>query len=642
MPLRTLLLFVTFICLNSIASQPCIYLSSADASLQKKYQEGSSYYRSGAMQKAIKHFEQILKKHPNFIDANIQLASLYFDLEQYALSDSMFQRAVLLDSAYKPKVFYTMALAEYRMANYAQARSHLERYLVLDTSNVDLTAKARALLTHARFGEQAAEHPWKVEVHAIHALNSNYSEYVPSMTADGKKVFFTRRSPRGDEDLYTAEKLDSGWSVPKPLDEVNSLHNEGAPAISPDGNFLIFTSCDRPNGVGGCDLYRSAFDGQHWSEPVAFSEPVNSPAYESQACLALNGKRIYFVSNRKGTLGGFDIWYTQRKDNGGWSVPKNMGKPINTAGDEVCPSLHFNDQNFYFASDGHEGLGGKDLFSAKKDSADHWKDPINLGIPINSIGDESSWLMLPDGKTAWFASDQKYVQAANKHLKANLDLYALDLPEALRINPVTYLSVVVIDSFTRKPILANLKIYDLANERLLAHTPLDGNFPTGLSVPFAADYAMHVYADGYHFYTEHIDCRKTTDEMDPIRLQIALVPVHALVENAVRLNNIFFESASAVLLPQSQFELDALFSILNKQISKKVQIDAHTDSVGSEQDNQKLSEERAAAVIQYLVRKGIQASRFTARGFGETKPVQSNDTDAGRQANRRIEFSLID
>lgn len=641
MPKLSLVLLFCF-CWQFAQSQSCVYLKNADNTLQKKYKKAITSYRSGDLEEARIQLTQLLNKSPRFIDAFIQLASVHFDMGNYEMADSLFQRAIQLDSFYNVKVFYTMALCEYRSSQYSKSLQNVELFLTMDSLNQDLIVKAKLLRLQANFGSQAITHQFSVQPIAIQSLNSDFSEYLPSLTAEGDKVFFTRRSPRGDENIYYSERKLQNWSIPAPVEEINTNSNEGSPAISADGKFLVFTSCDRPMGVGGCDLFWSEYNGQRWSTPVAFSEPINSPAYESQACFSANGKMLYFVSNRKGTLGGLDIWYAMRKENGTWTIPKNLGEPINTPGDEVCPFIHFNGQSFYFASDGHIGLGGKDLFWSQRDSTGAWKQPINMGIPINSHGDESSWMIHPDGETAWYASDQRYQLKENKHLKANLDLFELRLPADLKITPTSYLSIITRDQESHEPIKAQLKIFDLVSERMLVETQTSKNSATGVSVNAGVDYALHLTAKGYQMITMNIDCSQPSNQRLPIKLDIEMIPENTGQQTTVLLNNVFFESGSARLLPKSKFELEALFRILQTQPLKKIRIDAYTDSVGKEEDNQLLSENRANSVVKFLIDKGIESGRLMARGLGESNPVATNATDAGRQANRRIEFTLMD
>ncbi|MCC6752537.1 MAG: PD40 domain-containing protein [Saprospiraceae bacterium] len=612
------------------------------ARVVKKYRSGMSLYRSGQPERARATFEKILKDHPDYADARLQLGSVCFDLEDYACAETQFLLRLQLPDHSPVKIHYTLGLAQYRLGKFALGRSNVERFLTYSRDSGELRQKAEALLAKLQFAEKAAAGQHDVQLHELTALNTDRSEYLPCVRPDGKAVYFTRRSPRGDEDLYFSERTATGWTVPVPLSGINTPQNEGAPAISPDGKTLVFTSCDRQNGLGGCDLYRSIFREGEWSVPVNMGSPVNTPAYESHPCFAENGNALYFASNRKGGRGGSDLWMTRLQPNGTWGNPKNLGDRINTSGNEVCPFAHANGAALHFASDGHPGMGGKDLFITRLDASGDWGVPENLSMPVNTIGDESSWTVFPDGLTAWMASDRKYLAGQASSVHPNLDLFALELPEGLRIDPSCYLQVKVLDRFTRKVLAAEVRLFDLNAGQLLFAGETDAEGVAKLAFPKHADCALHVYQKGYALFTEKFRGSEIPDTAILFEVLALLTPERESASEAFVLHNIFFASGSDSLRGESTFELDALLRFLTEHPSARVRIEGHTDDVGSEADNQTLSEKRAQAVVRYLVNKGVRPERLEARGYGESRPVAPNDDPVGRSANRRICFTLLD
>ncbi|MBK9109853.1 MAG: PD40 domain-containing protein [Saprospiraceae bacterium] len=634
------ILLITCLYLHAMDAQAVVSLETVSTKFRKKFDQAQTEYKNGQLEKARNSFSKIIQQFPDFIDAQIQLASVCYELNDYTAAAKHFETALKLDSFYKIKVYYTLAIVQYKLERFARAKANMEVFISKESSNIDLLSKAKTLYKKISFAADSTNYNFEIQQKRIAAFYSDFSEYMPSIQADGKLAYFTRRSPRGDEDIFYAIKQDTTWSMAVPLDVINTPLNEGSPSISADGKLLVFTSCDRREGLGGCDLYFSEWDGNQWSNPRNFGEQINTPAYESQACISNNGRTLHFVSNRKGTLGGTDIWFSHKKQDGKWTTPKNIGEPINTTGDDVSPFLHSNGITLYFASDGHTGMGGKDLFVSTLDSNNHWSQVNNLGYPPNSIGDESSWIVLPNGKTAWMASDHEYLE--NNRMKANLDLYEIPLPASMQVVAATYVKIKIQDKSTKIPLQAEVKIYNLSTQKLMLVQKADVLGQILFSVPAGSDYAIQVQHDLYNLYTEQFLCNEPRSVYRPLLLNVDLSKLQESIDVQVVLKNIFFETGSDVLLPASKFELDALYKILKSNNKLKILIEGHTDNVGEELDNQLLSTNRAQAVVNYLLTKGITADRLEAKGQGESKPISDNNSEEGRRLNRRIEFTIID
>ena len=339
--------------------------------------------------------------------------------------------------------------------------------------------------------------------------------------------------------------------MPEPL---NSNGNEGAQTISHDGRIVIFTACGRNTEPTGCDLYMSVRSGDRWGKPRNLGAPVNSPYWESFPSLSIDGYTLYFASNRKGGYGGTDIWYSTLEE-GRWSEPVNLGPTVNTRGDETAPYIHFDDKTLYFASNGRMGMGGSDLYMAKRTESGEWRVE-NLGYPINTPDDENNLIVAPDGRTALFSSDRPDGYGSQ-------DLYSFVMPAPTRPERITFI--------------------------------------------------------------------------DPVRQAENLLTLG----DTVTLKNIFFHTASAELYESSLAELDRLAEALQRHPKLRLEVGGHTDAVGSDQDNQVLSERRAKAVYDYLILRGVSADRLTYRGYGESRPVADNDTPEGRAKNRRTTLTPL-
>lgn len=459
-----------------------------------------------------------------------------------------------------PEVHLTMADWYLHHDSLDRAEQSLSTFLRLDKGkHKRWGASAEYDLQCIAFRRQAMANPVPFNPENMGAgVNSPDDEYLPTLTADGQTLIFTRYNrPYMAEDFYQSRLIDNRWAkairMAKPL---NSDENEGAGCISQDGRILYFTACNREDGLGRCDLYISYRKNGGWSTPQNLGPGVNSKAWESQPCLSIDGQTLYFVSNRDGGMGGMDIYQTHLEE-GRWTAPVNMGPTINTKGDEKSPFISFDNQRLYFASDGHIGMGGLDLFVCSRTDDGTWSTPQNLGYPINTSGDESSLIVSPDGTTALFSSDKFGGQGG-------LDLYAFALPEAVRPEPVEY------------------------------------------------------------------------------KEEITQVAPELEVGESVTLENVFFQTGKYSLLEISIVELDKVVEMMQKHPSMRIELGGHTDNVGNEAANQKLSEQRAKAVYDYLASHGVDASRMTYKGYGQTKPVADNTTEEGRRQNRRTVFTIIE
>ena len=367
-----------------------------------------------------------------------------------------------------------------------------------------------------------------------------------------------------------------------------------------------------------------------WSEPLNLGGIVNSEQWDAQPCLSPDKRDLYFTSRRPGGLGGSDIWVTHMQPNGRWSEPENMGPQINTAEDEACPFIHADNQTLYFTSSGHVGYGNMDLFLIRRTTDGKWGIPENLGYPINTIDNEGTLFIAADAKTAYYASDRREGKGAD-------DIYSFELRPDIRPNKTLWIKGKVYDQKTKNGLPSTVELIDLASKQTISRVQTDETGNYLITLPIGKDYAFSVNRKNYLFYSDNYSLKDKAPD-STYQKDIPLQPIE--VNATVVLKNIFFDVNKFDLKPESQVELDRLVQLMIDNPTVKIQVEGHTDNVGNAADNLKLSDNRAKAVMSYLVSKSIKAERITAKGYGATKPVADNGTDAGRAQNRRTEIKI--
>ncbi|MFH0894590.1 MAG: OmpA family protein, partial [Bacteroidota bacterium] len=416
---------------------------------------------------------------------------------------------------------------------------------------------------------------------------------------------------------------------------INTNANEGAQCISPDGQYIFYTACNRNGGYGSCDLYYTRKQGGRWESPVNMGPIVNSKLWDTQPSISSDGKTLYFISTREGGLGNSDVWKTTLDVNGEWTKPVNLGAPVNTIGKELSAFIHPDNQTMYFASDGHIGMGGLDMYYTRIDSAGKYTAPVNLGYPINTVADESSMIVSASGMMAYFASNSFTGNG-------RYDLYGFELYEKARPRVVTYLKGIVFDKTSLKRLGARFQLIDLKTKEIVVESesdPVDGTFL--VCIPTNKEYALHVTkGNDYIFYSDNFYVKGNFESSKPFLKDIPLEPVTDGSKFVLR--NIFFDFDQSTLRPESYIELEKLQKFLKDNPKIKVEIGGHTDSNGDDAYNMKLSAARAKTVVDYLIANGITKDRMTFKGYGETMPIiKDAKTDEEHQMNRRTEIKII-
>lgn len=620
-------------------------LSSDDRRAVRAYHRAEEALRRHDPSSAISDLQRAIERDNAFAEAHLLLAEIYFETERFAESIPSYEKAIGLNPKLYPPAKYRLSMAFYRTGRYADAVEWVKRFIDMGGYSPVMAERAEDLLMRSRFANELRNNP--VPFHPVNpgpAINTRHAEYSPALTADEQTLIFTRKKPRQEtpapgqtayfEDFYISHYREGEWTTAINLGPpLNTPDNEGAQTITADGRHLYFAACNRPDVVGRCDIYYSLREGGQWTRPVNPGRPLNSTAWDSQPSISADGSVIYFTSSREGSIGPMDIWKATRDEQGHWNDPVNLGPTINTSGSEMSPFIHHDNVTLYFASDGHPGMGGLDIFYSRRNEDGQWSKPVNIGYPINTHGDEFAMIVGASGTTAWFSSDME-----GGH--GDADLYTFDLYQEARPLAHTFMRGRVYDAETREPLAAGFELFTLHDgQRITAATsdPHDGSFL--VAIPVDKELALNVSKTGYLFFSAHFSYTDPGSAAEPYLRDIALQPVKT--GEPVVLENIFFAFDSYELEKASKPELEKLFQFLLDNPSLYIEIGGHTDSVGSDEYNVTLSENRAGSVRNYLIEAGISPDRITYRGYGDTKPVATNETPEGRAMNRRTEFRVV-
>ncbi|MEZ4788855.1 MAG: OmpA family protein [Flavobacteriales bacterium] len=635
--------------LLTASAQPGSY-SSTDKGAIKRYESGRDCMGQRRWDCAESEFTKAADADAQFIEPRIMLAEIAEQKGENAVAMTRYREVMAINPRFFPVAQLHLADLEFRAGDYSAAEKNYSAYMKQE-EEPQRKARAKLGLRNCEFAARAIQQPVPFEPKNLGPnVNSADPEYYPCITADDATLMYTRRVKAPEipiygmqEDFYVSRRdLEGNWKPSIPLPVVNTrAFNEGAGTLSPDGRFLIFTKCALEDGTyggslageGSCDLFISRRIGDRWGVPQNLGTPVNSSHWETQPSLASDGRTLYYVRGAVARDGikSMDIWTTTMDDEGRWSKPVKLGDNVNTPYQEESVQIHPDGRTLYFSSNGHPGFGGLDIYMSRKQDDGTWGPALNLGYPINSSADENSLLVSADGRIAYFASDR-----AGGH--GDLDLYSFELYPEARPLPITYIKGNVFDVDTKAPVEADVQLYDLKTGQLATGAysdPKTGEFLVCLP---SGEYALNASAEGYLFFSKNYDVA-VTKVGEPVSLE---VPMSALTAGStIALRNIFFNTASYELLPTSNTELDKLVKLLQANPALRIELGGHTDNVGADAANLTLSDQRANAVRDFVVAKGIDAARITAKGYGETRPVASNDTEEGRAQNRRTEVTVL-
>lgn len=601
-----------------------IYALGYDEAVEGKYKE------------SLAHLAEALKADPKYVDVYLSRAGIYANMRNYKASVADFETGFQMDKLYSETYLLPYSISLAGAGEFIKALEAVTKFLATPKLNEQSIKAGQYRKSVYEFAinyqkKQTADAYVFSPKNLGDSINSIGQEYFPSLTIDGSKMIYTRRE-NNDEDFYESDFINGKWTRALPLGgKINTNLNEGAQNISQDGNWLIFTGCNYPEGAGSCDLYISyRTKNGRWTEPENMGA-INTEFWESSPSLSPDKRDLYFASRRPGGFGGEDIWVSHRAQNGTWSKSENLGSTINTDGNESCPFIHADNQTLYFNSNGHMGYGKTDLFMAKKSISEGWDEPLNLGYPINTIDDEGSLIVSSDGTTSYYASE-------GGDSRGGLDLYSFQLRNDIKALKTLWVKGKVFDKKTSQGLPSSVELTDINTGKQISRlqTDEDGNYL--VTLPVGKDYAFNVNRKGYLFYSDNFSMINNFPD-SPLVVNIPLQPIEKGA--SIVLKNIFFDNKAFALKKESMDELDKVVALLNENPKLGIQINGYTDNVGKPADNLLLSMNRAKSVTAYIQSKGIDAKRLLAKGFGETLPMSSNSTEEGRAQNRRTELTIL-
>lgn len=640
---RISLLLGACLLLFQVTAQPTT--ASENKRAVKSYDEALEAYLHGRLGEALQGLDQAIERDPAFFEAWM-LKGQILDESGFAspAADAYLNGYGIAPDRF-PKGRLRLCQLLHVAGRYAEGLEALGASEEVWAASEEAEAW-ETVAAHLAFAAEAVNHPVELESHPLAGdVNTSAPEYYPAITADGQTLLFTRQMMgrgafEGQEDFYTAHPTGPRtWGNVRALMGINTPSNEGAPALQGDGQRLIFTACSTVEngygartGKGSCDLFESVWDAEKGTFTLGQNLGApNTGAWESQPSLSADGQTLLFVRARRATRDApaqQDIFQSERLPDGTWSIAVPLPGPINTPGIEGNPVLHPDGKTLYFVSDGHPGMGGLDLFRSEKGEDGVWGRPVNLGYPINTHFDESSVLVTPDGRWAMFATDRDE--------PGNLDLWELRLPEEHVAEEVRVLRGRVTDVKSGQAVQAAVDVVR-PNGQLIAQ--VQSNDRTGqfeLPLPDGDALRFRVDHPAYVFYSELVDW----NEVDPME-EVAIALTRFEVGTVLTLKDVRFASGSSTLEAVFQPELEQLAELMLAN-EVKVQIIGHTDNRGASASNLALSQERAKAVRNYLLARGVASDRMEVEGRGDEQPIATNESEAGRAMNRRTEIIVVE
>jgi len=676
------------------------------------------------LEKAEQNFEE-----KNYLDALDQFTQLY----NYKKSDLYYKMMMGICLTYDPEqkdkaieILEQVKVTnpEYNLLNFYLGKSYAVNYQfdkAVGLFNMFLTRATNEDAAQKVLAEQMirnCENAKEILADTIqqnivenikYPINSQYSEYVPVISADESVMIFTYRGIKSkgadkieqsmgsevySEDVFISYKENGEWTEPVSIgDNINTDDHDAAIALSVDGQTLFIYKTDN----GKNDIYISHLKGKEWTKPEKLKGEVNQPkSWEGSASLSANGKVLYFASDREGGLGGRDIYKAELQSDGSWANVQNLGPNINTVYNDDAPFIHPDDKTLYFSSEGHSSIGGYDIFSVTKDEYNGFNKPKNLGYPINTIDDNRYFVMSASGSVAYYSGGGENSigeQDIFKIKTGKIDKPVLALLKGkVYFNDVETGSMMHLYESIEGELEGSFKSNEETGKYVMALKPgryeieveLDNGKMVRDSIRLDSITEYIVLKKDFRIYddtnlvasnntalqeilaAELAKENKTIDTLFAANVDSDIELQNMDAGRSFKLENILYDFDKSTLRPESKKELDRLVVILNEQKDIKVEISSHTDATRNVEAakkifarkgipytkeahdkmsgsyNQRLSQRRAQSVVDYLTKKGIAKTRLVAKGYGEEKPVATNDTDEGRQLNRRTEFKVLE
>ena len=639
--------------------------------------EADMYYLQGMKSSyilATSFYKKCLDYNPLDASINYKLGVSFVMSMQSMKGLPYLLKANELDKNVAPDLLYLLGRCYHQSYQFQKAKDYYTQFkrVASKDNNEMMVEKTKRRIKECEVGIELMKTPARVIIENVGKnVNTEFADYGPIISADASVLIYTSRrsSTTGGgmslndneffEDIYFSQDSSKSWSYSKNNQEqLNTKVDESAIGLSPDGQLLFVFK-----GRNGGDIYTSKLEGDQWSKPTALNNNINTPYSENSASLSYDGNILYYSSDRKeASVGGYDIYMSHKQPDGSWGPSENLGAPVNTPENEMGVFMMPDDRTLYFCSNGHKTMGGFDILRSYLQDNGKWSKPENIGFAINTPEDDIFFVLSANGKQAYYSSVREdsygyndiykisFLNPKRQILQTNEDKLiaanenveketVLDTTYKLKTIRLTIVKGQVTDANTKATLEATIEIVDNQKNQVIYNA--SSNSKTGkylVSLPSGKNYGLVVKKDGYIFHSENFDLHQTSSYQEVLK-DIALQPVD--VGSKVVLNNIFFDFGIATLKSESTPELERIISFMKDYPTLKIEVSGHTDNVGADAFNQKLSESRAKAVIDYLISKGVDATRLEYKGYGMQKPVAPNDTEEGRAQNRRVEFKIL-
>ncbi len=685
----------TFMILGALGLLANVALAQNYKSFLKR---GDREYHARNYAEAVKYYKKAEKLKRGNARINYKIGMAYLFSREKPKALPYLETVQQLDPGIERDIDYHLGLAYQYNYRFDEAIRAYQRF---GQKNHKMILRANRKVAECRMADSLFVNPGSARIFNLgNTINSRWNDYTPLITADGNTMVFTsnRSGSTGGlrlrdgtyyEDIYISRKVDGLWTKPENISsKINFKYHDAAASLSPDGKtlFLYYES-------GGGDIYVSYLKEGEWSSPVSISDEINSQYWETSVSITRDGKTLYFTSDRPGGFGNLDIYRSELKEDGRWGRPRNLGPVINTNGNEDSPFIHPDGKVLYFSSDGHMGMGEHDVFYSEMEDG-RFQVPVNMGYPINTVYSDNYFVISENKKQAYYAS-------IRKDGIGMADIYSIDLsapPPVRRVQPkepepeeviasepveepttavasampaaaepvaepepqkeeekeyydefvtlqkdlgiVTLLKGKVIDAETGQPLQAQIRLMDNVNNKEMASVRSNGeNGEFELVIPHGGNYGVSTVKPGYLFNSINFNLPTFNDYQE---VDTHIILQKAEVGSKIVLKNIFFDIGRSDLRTESLGELARIKELLDENEALQVQINGHTDNVGNAVYNKVLSKKRAQSVVDYLVQHGIVSDRLEAKGFGEERPLVSNDDEIdGREINRRTEIEII-
>ena len=612
---------------------------------KKKYNEAIDVIRSDKP-KAKKLLLEAIEIEPNFAQAYNILAEMIVKSRKNLLeAEEFLSQTVSICPDLNPMNFFYLGSIQFGNKKFKDAEIYLEKFVRYNVGKPKDQNDARQMIAGCQFFVSGFSNPVPFKPEVLADVSSEADEYLPVITPDQQYLYFTRRTNEkergvfGERDIKVERfnfsknlasfRFDKGNPMPIPF---NKNNNEGGATLTADNKTMYFTIC-KPEGDGiNCDIWFSQqLNNGLWSEIKNAGPKINGKAsWDSQPSISSDGKLLFFASDRLGGLGEIDIYMCEKNDKGDWSEPQNLGNTINTTGSEKSPFFHSDGKTLYFSSNGQTGYGGYDIYFSKLEKDGKWTKPKNIGYPINSEKEDLGFFVSTDGQKGYFASDKL-------NGKGGWDIYAFDLYSGARPDKVLFLSGTLKDEQNKVITDAKVEIKN-AVTREIKTIDVDSSGYYVAVVAFNEDQLITVKKEGKAFESSYYSAKDSTlGTFSNNKTQLKDIKAGT----SYTIKDIKYETNSDAINTQIQTLLDEFADYLQLNKTIKISIYGHTDNVGLAEKNQELSTQRAKSVFDYLIKKGVNTSRLSYKGFGASKPVVSNNTEAGRSRNRRTEFFIV-